>query len=208
MPSSPWTLIATDPAANTHTHRPDGSRPDDVASWTYGDAQSPPTWRTHTRRAFSPERSGGKAAYRREYVCTRQCECCSFCILRFGRKRKKRKRKKGNEIRGEESEWGERGQKGRIWTMVSNQRTLVHWWAAALLTNRACEGGGEAGLRVGSARPEQLVPASATETNDWATAHIYIYIYIIYTLYYDQYIYIYMTNTYYRYNIIYIYVYI
>lgn len=87
---------------------------------------------------------------------------------------------------------GERGQERRIWTMVSNPRTLVQWWMLWFNKQSFWDGkrGGASCWQCQG--PYQLVSASATETNDWATAflcvydrqkhsrgphHIYIYIY-------------------------------
>lgn len=70
---------------------------------------------------------------------------------------------------------GERGRKRRIWTMVSNPRTLVQWWM--LLFNKQSfwvgkRGGASCWQCQG---PYQLVSASATETNDWATAFLCVH---------------------------------
>lgn len=90
-------------------------------------------------------------------------------------KLRKRISKKVKEIRGEKARWEGTETGGRIWTMVSNRRTLVQWWKLPF-NNQSFWGGRRGGASCWQCQgPYQLVSASATETNDWATALLYVY---------------------------------
>lgn len=98
-----------------------------------------------------------------------KCSTCrsswdEFIHLRDeGKSERKRKRSEARKR-------GERGQQGRFWTMVSNRRTLVQWWTMPF-NNQSFWGGRRGGASCWQCQgPYQLVSASATETNDWATA--------------------------------------
>lgn len=151
---SPWTLVASNPAANTHIHTQWLSCQMVKARWR-GLLNSWQHWgpisynMAHQHTEANAQRHGestwnqpGKTADTREWTCQykqgharKLCARWSFCMFEWvlrlidasDRERKKEQEMKETE-RSEARKWGERVQGGRLWTMVSNRRTLVQWW--------------------------------------------------------------------------------
>ncbi len=164
-------------------------------SWQHWGTISHNTAHKHTdadrtdRWCVSPWNHVGKAADTREWTCLYKQErnwriirnnlhVVAFAFLSDPEmnsstsERKIKRERKGK--RSEARKRGERGQKGRLWTMVSNQRTLVQWWMLPF-NNQSFWGGGRGGASCWQCQgPYQLVLASATETNDRATALLYV----------------------------------